>query len=571
MKKAYLLRAQYLGGFNDEFPCDSPWHRDIKVASNTTLEELNSILLAVINWEDNHLFTFTIRGNIYAWLGSDYFVVDERMFKGSFYSAAIPLSVLNLHEGEIIAHEFDFGDMHNFHFKVLRVYELTDTKDLPKLISMQGGSPPQYPDNTESHYLQKVWLNLNHSVEIPNDQNERENSKPRPGDSISFSKRPFSEQWIVRFVCGNDREVLEKWRRSKDKRKWEKAVVILENWNIEPDKIADKIERPLNAIKKWVQTFNWYGLEGLNKPRKKREEKSRRKKMEKRTKSLLEILHQPPLSFGVNRSNWSLQSIVDVFEKEHGESISKSTVSRLIKKAGYRIRKARKVLTSPDPDYREKVEMLLQTLQNLAKDEMFYFIDELGPLQVKKYGGRAFTPKGVQMTVPQNAKPKGSITLSGALSATTNQITWCYSAAKDTEAMIDLIEILFNQQFEKARLFITWDAASWHSSNDLIAWLDNFNAATKQSDTGPIIELVPLPKCSQFLDVIEAVFSGMKRAVIHHSDYQSKNKMKTAISKHFLDRNTYFKENPRRAGKKIWKVDFFTDYDNIRSGNYRDW
>lgn len=137
--------------------------------------------------------------------------------------------------------------------------------------------------------------------------------------------------------------------------------------------------------------------------------------------------------------------------------------------------------------------------------------------------------------------------------------------------MIDLIEILFNQQFDKARLVVTWDAASWHSSNDLLAWIDNFNAATRRTGSGPIIELVPLPKGSQFLDVIEAVFSGMKRAVVHHSDYQSEDEMKTAISKHFFDRNAYFKENPRRAGKKIWEVDFFTDYENFRSGNYRDW
>jgi hypothetical protein len=71
--------------------------------------------------------------------------------------------------------------------------------------------------------------------------------------------------------------------------------------------------------------------------------------------------------------------------------------------------------------------------------------------------------------------------------------------------------------------------------------------------------------------VIEAVFSGMKRAVIHHSDYRSVREMKDAISLHFVERNAYFRENPRRAGKKIWEIDFFTEQENIRSGNYRQW
>ena len=102
-------------------------------------------------------------------------------------------------------------------------------------------------------------------------------------------------------------------------------------------------------------------------------------------------------------------------------------------------------------------------------------------------------------------------------------------------------------------------------------WLDAFNVETTSSGFGPTIHLVPLPTSSQFLDVIEAVFSGMKKAVIHHSDYQSEDEMKTAISRHFVERNDYFRDNPKRAGKKIWEVDFFQDMENLNSGNYREW
>jgi hypothetical protein len=47
--------------------------------------------------------------------------------------------------------------------------------------------------------------------------------------------------------------------------------------------------------------------------------------------------------------------------------------------------------------------------------------------------------------------------------------------------------------------------------------------------------------------------------------------MKSAISAHFRDRNAFFKENPRRAGNKIWDIDFFEAHDNLPSGNYREW
>jgi len=35
------------------------------------------------------------------------------------------------------------------------------------------------------------------------------------------------------------------------------------------------------------------------------------------------------------------------------------------------------------------------------------------------------------------------------------------------------------------------------------------------------LELAPLPASAQFLNVIESVFSGMARAIIHNSDYPS--------------------------------------------------
>ena len=146
-----------------------------------------------------------------------------------------------------------------------------------------------------------------------------------------------------------------------------------------------------------------------------------------------------------------------------------------------------------------------------------------------------------------------------------------YSQAKDTQAMIDLIEILFNQCHDAKKLYLTWDAASWHRSSALLEWLDVFNSETKTNQAGPSIILLPLPRSAQFLDVIEAVFSGLKRAVIHHSDYSNKSEMKLAISKHFCDRNTHFRMNPKRAGKKIWEIDFFEDFNNIKSGTYREW
>ena len=296
-----------------------------------------------------------------------------------------------------------------------------------------------------------------------------------------------------------------------------------------------------------------------------------KKELRSAARALIEILHHKPNVYGINRSNWTQKSLAQAYEKLYGQRPSTTTVSNLLKGAGLTWKKSKKVLTSPDPNYREKVELLLRTLQSLKDGEDLFFIDELGPLQVKRYGGRCYTPKGETPTHPQNQRSKGSITLYGALSAITNQVAWFYGKTKDSAGIIDLAEILFNQHHDKSKIYLTWDAASWHGSDRLVEWADEFNKSNSANDFGPIIEFVPLPSSAQFLDVIEAVFSGMKRAVIHNSDYQSEEEMKTAISTHFRERNEYFKHNPKRAGKKIWEIDFFQDQNHIRSGNYRPW
>ena len=49
-----------------------------------------------------------------------------------------------------------------------------------------------------------------------------------------------------------------------------------------------------------------------------------------KTKRIIEIFHQKPKMFGINRSNWNRESIKNVYEKQYGEKIGNSTVGCLI-------------------------------------------------------------------------------------------------------------------------------------------------------------------------------------------------------------------------------------------------
>ena len=98
----------------------------------------------------------------------------------------------------------------------------------------------------------------------------------------------------------------------------------------------------------------------------------------------------------------------------------------------------------------------------------------------------------------------------------------------------------------------------------------NEKAETKKL---PLVELAPLPASAQFLNVIESVFSGMARAIIHSSDYESTKAAMDAIDRHFKERNLHFLDNPRRAGNKIWGMERttseFSASNNCKDPAYR--
>lgn len=269
-------------------------------------------------------------------------------------------------------------------------------------------------------------------------------------------------------------------------------------------------------------------------------------------RAIFKTLHAPPASFGFNRTTWRQADLLSAL-KAQGVQISKNYISRIICDAGYRRRKARTVLTSNDPHYQVKVDRILSILHNLKKTERFFSIDEFGPVAVKQHGGRRLVAPGEHPTVPQIQVSKGVLLLTAALELTTNQITHFYSNGKNSEEMIRLVDLLIQRYGACTKLFLSWDAASWHGSKRFLSKLKEVNSRSYRSVNGtPMVELVPLPSRAQFLNVIESVFAGLATSIIHNSDYPSMDEAKKAIDRYFADRNTFFKKHPKRAGNRIW-------------------
>jgi nucleoid DNA-binding protein len=254
--------------------------------------------------------------------------------------------------------------------------------------------------------------------------------------------------------------------------------------------------------------------------------------------------------------------------------LSLRDLQKIIKNSGFKYRKARTVLTSNDPQYKEIVQHINNILSNLKENEKFFSIDEYGPFAVKLQGGRSLVPPGTTKVVPQWQKSKGSIIITAALELSTNQLIHFYSNNKNTTEMIKLLNILVDKYSDEACIYFSWDKASWHASKDLYKRVDEINSMEyKAKIKSPIVRLAPLPACAQFLNVIESVFSGMARAIIHNSDYESVDTCMSAIDRYFHERNEQFQKNPKRAGNKIWGKErvepLFRESNNCKDPMYR--
>ena len=303
-------------------------------------------------------------------------------------------------------------------------------------------------------------------------------------------------------------------------RQRKKAAVVLANLRGVPIRtIAACLSISPVSVRKYVRVFTASGLEALFGNG--RQTDGRLADSETIRQAVFALLREPPSAIGINRTTWRMADLTQVV-RERGTPVCAQVVREIIRSAGWRWRKARKVLTSTDPEYRAKVHHIRSILAELQENEAFFSIDEFGPFSIRAQGGKALVPPGEILTVPQYQKSKGSLIMTAALELSQNQITHFYSPRKDTGEMLRMLAKLIQEYKHKSRIYLSWDAASWHISKMLLGHVDQHNEAIiKGEKVGPTVSLAPLPSGAQFLNVIESVFSGMARAIIARSNYVS--------------------------------------------------
>jgi transposase len=283
-----------------------------------------------------------------------------------------------------------------------------------------------------------------------------------------------------------DFHVLNRWRVSHDRRKWEVGIALQSlsaGENISA--ICRKLDRAQRTVENWCLVYEREGIKGLPLGRFRKLSEDSVAAVKSKTEKLIKIIHESPKAYDINRASWSLQALADAYYRTYGERISMSSISEYFIASGYKFKKAKKVLTSSDPNYRDKLIKITETLSQLPPNEKFFSIDEFGPFSVKIRGGTALVAGDTVRTIPQRQKSKGSLICTAALELSTNQVTHFYSTKKNTREMVRLLKRLIIAYKNEHRLYASWDSASWHASKALYEAVDGEPPKTPDNSSVP--------------------------------------------------------------------------------------
>ena len=129
-------------------------HRTMAVRSDQTLVALHYALQDASGWDDDHFYSFWLKGEYWGRDGSEYShpIHTATESELSFLrtgpapkSADARLDRLKLSKGQRIAYVFDFGDEWRVRLTVRNI-TAADDGTYPRLLDSIGDAPPQYPD-----------------------------------------------------------------------------------------------------------------------------------------------------------------------------------------------------------------------------------------------------------------------------------------------------------------------------------------------------------------------------------------------------------------------------------------
>ena len=234
-----------------------------------------------------------------------------------------------------------------------------------------------------------------------------------------------------------------------------------------------------------------------------------------RQAALEQTIHRSPETFGIARSRWTLPLL-----RKHCPQLwnlrTDSGVWRRLKKWNIRLKQGRLKISSPDPDYADKVtaiEQMLSLARQFPSGVSLLYADEMSFYR-QPVAGRTWHQKGkTQATAPLSHAPNTRHRVLGALDAVTGEVVSASGSKIGLRALCRFLAQVRAAYGPERRIVLVWDNWPVHKHETVL------KEAMRQR-----IELLFLPVYAPWTNPIEKLWRKLKQEALvlhrHSSDWQ---------------------------------------------------
>jgi transposase len=236
------------------------------------------------------------------------------------------------------------------------------------------------------------------------------------------------------------------------------------------------------------------------------------------------VRQPPPVRQGYPAGRWRLVDIGAALPALAGYGIS--GLSRLVRRAGIRLKRGRLRIHSPDPAYQAKaarVDRALALARCFPERISLVFADEAGVARQPTLAPTWY-PVGAEPTAPRSPHANVQHRICAGLDAVTGQLTWLTDTHITVERLCQFLEQL-RQTYPQHWLWVVWDNWPVHRHPTVSATAARLH-----------IHLLWLPTYAPWLNPIEKLWRWLKQEIAHcHRLADQWEELKEAVGA-FLDR-----------------------------------
>jgi len=215
---------------------------------------------------------------------------------------------------------------------------------------------------------------------------------------------------------------------------------------------------------------------------------------------------------GQDFSNWSARTLCLLVSMLFGILVCARTVSRHLRRMGYRLIRPVPTIASPDPRYQEKLIQLEALKEQARRGEIILLFEDEIDIHLLPGVTRCWTKQGQQKKVPTPGKNQKRYGF-GAVSYLSGALHFLVSAHKDSASFCALVrQILRACASDARRIVLVVDNFGIHSSQITQKEL----AVNKDR-----LSVFYLPSYSPHLNLIERVWKQVRHKVTHNHLFES--------------------------------------------------